>query len=154
MAPLEQLWQRLGSVRALSFVARSERPDGWNGTGRGTVVVRRAGEGTLLFTESGVWRPEGGRDTRFGNVFRWTTVGERLRLEHLRFGEGHPVYLFDLAPSGGREWRSVSPHLCGEDCYAATALVLDDSIILRWSINGPRKQEEIEYTYTLEGTAS
>ena len=70
-----------------------------------------------------------------------------MRLEHLRFGEDHPVYLFDLGPAGEREWRSVSPHLCGEDCYAAVLTVRDDGIVLRWSVDGPRKQEAIEYTY-------
>ena len=36
----ERLWERLGQVRALSFVARSGMPNGWNGTGVGTVEVR------------------------------------------------------------------------------------------------------------------
>ena len=55
--------------------------------------------------------PEGGRELRFRNVFRWSAVGEALRLEHLRFGVAHPVFLFDLAPVAAGEWRSVSPHL-------------------------------------------
>ena len=69
--------------------------------------------------------------------------GDTLRLEHLRFGEDRPVYLFDLAPAGDRGWRSVSPHLCSEDCYAAVLLVRDNGILLRWSIDGPRKKETI-----------
>jgi hypothetical protein len=115
-ATLDELWERLGSVRTLSFLARSARPGGWNGTGSGTVEILRAGEGTMTFTEAGIWRPEGGRDTRSSNVFRWSVVGDAIRLEHLRYGEGRPVYLFDLALAGEGEWRSVSPHLCREDC--------------------------------------
>jgi hypothetical protein len=57
------------------------------------------------------------------------------------------VCLFDLAPAGDREWRSVSPHLCREDCYAAVLLLRDDGIVLLWSIKGPRKKESIEYLY-------
>jgi hypothetical protein len=141
-------------VRSLAFVARSGGTAGWNGTGRGAVEVREAGNGVLTFHEQGSWRPEGGeRDLRFRNVYRWTPAGDRFRLEHLRLGEGHPVYLFDLAPAGDREWRSVSPHRCSEDCYAAVLLVRDDGIVLRWSIDGPRKKEEIEYVYSSEDGA-
>ncbi len=108
MITLDQLWEHLCRVRALSFVARGGKANGWTGTGSG--------------------------------------------LEHLRFGEDHPVYLFDLALAGEREWRSVSPHLCREDCYSAVLIVGDDNIVLRWSVNGPRKQETIEYVYSLETT--
>lgn len=43
--------------------------------------------------------------------------------------------------------RSVSPHLCREDCYAAVLLVRDEGIVLKWSADGPRKKETIEYEY-------
>lgn len=133
----------------MSFIAKSARAEGWNGTGSGSVVVHSSSAGTITFTESGVWRPEGGRDLRFHNVFRWSVVEELLRLEHLRFGEAHPVYLFDLAPVGDEEWRSVSPHVCREDCYAAGLTLQEGYILLRWVIDGPRKQETIEYNYYL-----
>jgi hypothetical protein len=151
---LERLWDMLGRVRSLSFVARSGKSGGWNGTGVGTVVIRRPGERTMIFTESGTWRPEVGTEARFGNVFRWTWAGELLRLEYLRFGEDHPVFLFDLAPGGEREWRSVSPHQCSEDCYAAVLTICNDNIVLRWSIDGPRKQEAIEYVYSWQDAAT
>jgi uncharacterized protein DUF6314 len=48
----------------------------------------------------------------------------------------------------------VSPHLCKEDCYAAVLVVQDDNLVLRWSIDGPRKQEMIEYTYSSQDAAS
>jgi hypothetical protein len=113
------------------------------------VHVAQPAEGTIIFTESGVWRPEHGRDIRFSNVYRWTAGGESIRLEHLRFGDDHPVYLFDLGPVSEREWRSLSPHQCSEDCYAAVLTARDEDIILRWSVDGPTKQEVIEYTYSL-----
>lgn len=148
MAILEQTWERLRRVRGLAFVARSASPTGWNGQGTGTVVVEPAGDGALTFTEAGVWRPEGGREIRFRNVFRWSQGKDTLRLEHLRFGVDYPVSLFELALVGGGTWRSVAPHLCREDCYAAEMHVLDDGITLRWSVTGPSKQETIEYTYS------
>ena len=145
---LDEVWDRLRRVRALTFTARSRSRTGWNGCGSGTVLVEPAGKEVVAFTESGVWQPEGGRELRFSNVFRWSKAGGGLRLEHLRFGQNHPVYLFDLAPAGDGDWRSVSPHLCSEDCYAATMRVHEDRLVLRWSIDGPRKQEEIEYVYS------
>ena len=110
MSPGE-VCERLSRVRALAFVARSANPHGWNGKGSGAVVTEVVGDGVVVFTESGLWRPEGGRELRFRNVFRWSAVGEALRLEHLRFVVAHPVFLFDLAPVAAGEWRSVSPHL-------------------------------------------
>src|SRR5262245_24697285 len=108
---LGRLWDRLLRVQRLALVARSANPSGWNGQGSGTVVVQLAGDKAITFTESGSWQPEGGRELRFRNVYRWTLVGDLLRLEHLRFGEDRPVYLFDLEPAGERQWRSVAPHL-------------------------------------------
>jgi hypothetical protein len=154
MLTQDRLWAMLCQVTALSFVVRSGKSNGWNGTGVGTVEVRQVKDRVITFTESGTWRPEVGPDTRFRNVFRWTLADDVLRLEHLRFGEDRPVYLFDLAPAGGREWRSVSPHHCKEDCYAAMLIVRDDGIVLRWTIDGPRKQEEIEYAYSWEDAAT
>ena len=112
------------------------------------MVVEAAGDEAITFREAGTWRPEGGRDLRFSNVFRWSKAGEAIRLEHLRFGEAHPVYLFDLLPAGDGEWRSASPHLCRDDCYAAVLSIAADRMVLRWSIDGPRKRETIEYTYS------
>jgi hypothetical protein len=151
---LRQLWDRLRQVRGLSFVASSAGKHGWNGRGVGTVEVREAGPGVMTFHEQGTWRPEGGREIRFHNVYRWTLSGDVLRLEHLRFGVDNPVYLFDLTQSGEQEWRSASPHLCREDCYSALLLARDDDVLLRWSIDGPRKQEAIEYVYTWPNAGS
>jgi hypothetical protein len=148
MMTFEQLWHRLRQVRSLSFVAQSGGESAWDGRGTGTVAVEQASSSTMTFTESGTWRPEGGKDIHFSNVYRWTLDAAALRLEHLRFGANNPVYLFDLAQTGEREWRSVSPHHCREDCYSAVLLVHDDRLVLRWAVDGPRKRQTIEYVYT------
>ncbi len=148
MTTLQQLWNRLHQIRSLSFLASSGAATGWNGRGVGTVEVRHAGEWSMTWHEQGSWRPLGSeRDIGFHNVYRWTLVGDRLRLEHLRLGESDPVHLFDLTPAGEREWRPAAPHLCRQDCYAAVLLVHEDGISLRWSVEGPRKKETIEYAY-------
>src|SRR5262249_55405922 len=127
----------------------------WNGRGVGTVEVRETGDGVMTFHELGAWRPEGGeRDIRFSNVYRWTLAENLLRLEHFRFGEANSVHLFDLAQAGEREWRPASPELCRDDCYSAALLVRDEGIVLRGSIEGPRKRETIEYLYCWQEAAS
>jgi len=147
MTSLLRLWDLLLQVRHLSFVARTAGRTGWNGRGRGTVEVELA-QAAMTFREQGTWKPENsGRAIRFFNVYRWMLAGELLRLEHLRQGEHEPVRLFDLAPAGEQEWRPASPHVCGADCYSAVLLVREDDITLRWSVDGPRKRETIEYRY-------
>jgi len=85
----------------------------------------------------------------FTNVFRWTadTAGQLLRLEHLRFGEAHPVYLFDLVTASDGVFESSEPHVCREDHYAARMVFDEQTIQLKWAINGPSKAETISYNY-------
>ena len=108
----KELWNCLRRVRFLRFVAQSNRATGWNGSGDGSVAVAAPTDTVLTFTEAGSWQPTGGRPLRFINVFRWSLIEPTIiRLEHLRFGAEHPVYLFDLAPDeGGGKWISVRPH--------------------------------------------
>jgi hypothetical protein len=103
----------------------------------------------MTFAEEGTWAPDGGRELRFHNVYCWTRQAESgtLRLEHLRFGADNPVLLFDLSATDTGEFRSVSPHVCGPDCYEAALTVEGDRIGLRWRVHGPAKQEAIDSTY-------
>src|SRR5262245_37173249 len=147
--PTRGLWGALRRIRALRFTARSGAGSGWNGTGSGTVLVTAPQDGVLLFEESGTWQPDQGKPLRFRNVFRWTLLDpQRIRLEHLRFGPAHPVYLFDLAPTPDGSWCSLTPHLCAEDCYSARLDEWEQGFHLAWSIRGPRKEEPIEYDYS------
>lgn len=142
------LWHFLGQVQCLSFVARSELPVGWNGHGSGSVVVEQPADDILIFHESGIWQPQGGGEIDFSNIFRWLRLGpEVIRLEHLRYGPEQPVYLFDLAVQDDGEWKSVEPHLCREDVYEAHLWLYEPSILMTWSITGPKKQETLEYSY-------
>ncbi|HEX7077444.1 MAG TPA: DUF6314 family protein [Candidatus Eisenbacteria bacterium] len=137
------------------MVARSDDRTGWNGAGVGSVVVDSPSVAALTFTETGTWRPVAGAETRFHNVLRWRRVESgRIRLEHLRFGESRPVFLFDLALDATGSWRSVEPHVCGEDRYSADARVWEWGLHLRWEIAGPRKQAWIDYEYRASRLAS
>ncbi len=148
---VQKAWNRLLSVQAMTFEARSHAATntGWNGSGSGVVRVETVKVGMILFHERGAWTPESGRQTTFSNVFRWTadTDGRFIRLEHLRFGPDHPVYLFDLAPVDDEALESSEPHVCREDLYAARMEYDEQDIRLKWTINGPKKAENISYTY-------
>ena len=148
MEPVVKLWNVLRRVRSLRFVAQSAFATGWHGVGTGSVVVAAPVDSVLTFTESGSWQPPEGRSLRFSNIFRWSRINAGLiRLEHLRFGADHPVYLFDLVSKMNGAWTSVSPHVCEQDCYAAELRLREAGLGLRWMVTGPKKQECIEYSY-------
>ncbi len=120
---VKKAWNRLRSVRELTFEARSQAATetGWNGSGSGTVEVEAGGSGIMIFHERGTWTQDGARQTSFSNVFRWTADNDHraIRLEHLRFGPDQPVYLFDLVPTADGVLESSEPHVCQKDLYAA-----------------------------------
>ena len=148
---VEKAWTRLLAVQELAFEARScaATNTGWNGSGKGVVQVEVVEAGVILFHERGTWTPEAGRQTTISNVFRWTADPDFrfIRLEHLRFGPDHPVYLFDLVPVGEGVLESSEPHVCRKDLYAARMEYDEQAIRLRWTITGPKKDEHISYTY-------
>src|SRR5262249_36772553 len=114
----------------------------------GSVLVESPAETVLTFAETGTWQTRAGRETRFTNAYRWTAAGpDRVRLEHLRFGPEHPVYLFDLTCLGGGVWSSAGPHQGREDCYTAELRLRDRGMQLGWVVSGPKKQEGIDYEY-------
>jgi hypothetical protein len=149
MHSLNEVLTLLRRVRSLRFDARSEAATGWDGVGTGTVAVSEPAAGVVVFDEAGTWQPNdsGRAAVGFKNVFRWSVVGDALRLEHLRFGPEHPVLLFDMAPGADGVWREVSPHQCREDCYTASLGVEGGQLALAWFIVGPRKRESICYAY-------
>lgn len=143
-------WHRLSETRRMKFIARSHRDLGWNGIGYGAVQVAMSEPKTITFNEMGRWRPNTGKALKFTNIFRWSfqVAGYSIRLEHLRFGPNHPVYLFDLVPAEADSWRSLVPHRCQDDSYTAVMHIKPDHIELKWTITGPLKQEDIHYWYT------
>ncbi len=147
---LKTIWQHLAKISTLTFESTSQASDiGWSGQGRGQVTVETVDAAILLFHEQGQWQQNGGKQLAFSNVYRWTALSDvgHLRLEHLRFGSEHPVMLFDLQPIDSNTWKSITPHLCREDCYTAIMHAEAEELHLRWRIQGPGKDECIGYTY-------
>lgn len=149
---LRAIWERLSSVCQLSFDAktRSKEEGGWNGKGKGEVLVSKEGETVLLFNEKGSWRGKNGQDTDFSNTFRWTLdlSSGMISLEHLRRGLTRPVFLFHLIPSGSRTLTSLDSHLCEGDTYFGQIFCDEQSLRLNWRVIGPKKNEELDYYYT------
>ena len=145
-------WNQLGVVKHISFYAKSRAKEeqGWNGTGKGEVVISKQGDNILIFNEKGNWHGKNGASTGFTNVFRWTldrTAG-LISLEHLRFGVDHPVFLFHLEPSNQNTLSSVDSHFCEGDTYFGQISMDHHSLRLNWRVIGPKKNEELDYYYT------
>ena len=154
-APLKTLqifWEKLASIQHLIFQAKTKsvEPSGWQGRGKGAVMVTRKGDNILLFHEKGSWQGPKVQEVDFSNVFRWTLdMGAGvISLEHLRRGEDAPVFLFHLAPTSSHSLGSIDSHLCEEDTYFGKIYLDRQSLRLQWRILGPKKNEEIDYYYT------
>ena len=145
-------WDRLKTVKQFTRLAQSRASDekSWNGKGKGEVLVSKLKDSVLVFHERGSWHVKEGSDISFSNTFRWTLdrSAGMISLEHLRLGPDQPVFLFHLIPTDNNLLASVDGHFCAEDVYLATIPWDRHSIRLNWRVIGPKKNEELEYTYT------
>jgi hypothetical protein len=147
MINIQAVWALLREIEALQFKSESRSSTNWSGAGQGSVKVLQITPEVLIFEESGRWRQNGGQEIRFTNVYRWTYATDRIRLEHLRFGRENPVFLFEMAPDAEGIWRDINPHLCRDDCYSAALRTAGGQLFLQWSVNGPTRNESIDYVY-------
>lgn len=147
MSSIIDIWQQLGTVAVVHFKAESLSGIGWDGSAIGVVKVSQPESNVLVFEESGQFRKPDGKEMNFRNTFRWTRIEDNIRLEHLRFGVDRPVFLFDMACQADGTWRETNPHPCRDDCYSATLRLEEEMIFVRWSVNGPKRNETIDYTY-------
>jgi len=151
-ALLAGFWERLASVRQLTLHAKTKTREegGWNGKGKGEVLVTKEGGAVLIFNERGSWQTKQGQEISFSNTFRWTLDRNAgmIFLEHLRLGFQNPVLLFHLVPTTNNLLSSVDAHLCEEDAYFSQIFWDRHSIRLTWRVIGPKKNEEMDYYYS------
>lgn len=151
LSTLLEFWEKLSTVKKLSFSAHSKSKEnsGWNGHGTGEVNVTKTGSKILLFHEKGFWKGKDNKEVSFMNIFRWTLdrMSGVISLEHLRHGIENPVFLFHLAPSTMHSLSSIDSHLFDGDSYVGQVHFDRYSLKLSWRIIGPKKNEEIEYCY-------
>lgn len=136
------IWDHLQNVSQMTLMARS---GSCFRKGKGNVIVEQSGQ-SLIFHEQGNWQ---GNEGKYQNRFRWTWDRAKglLTLEHLRFGEDYPVFLFDLHPARGNMLKSLCPHLQGKDTYFGWMECGKLFLHLHIRTLGPTKDEKVEYAY-------
>ncbi len=118
------------------------------GRGRGTVLARGGGSGSVVVEESGRWEPHPGEPLRFRAAYRWEHLGpDEVAVAHLRRGPDRPVPLVVLVRDGDDRWESPEPHRCGDDLYRARVRAYQDRLEVRWDVRGPTKHQTLTTTY-------
>ena len=149
LSEFSAFWEQLKTVKEFTRLVQSRQENGWNGKGRGEVLVVQPVENVLVFHEKGSWQAQQGQMINFSNTFRWTLDRDAgmISLEHLRHGPDQPVFLFYLVLARNHLLKPLNSHLCGEDVYLATVPWDRQSIRLKWRVIGPKKNEEMECCY-------
>ena len=141
------LWKLLSQIKTLKLDAVSVEPD-WSGQAEGRVSLSTVNRHTLIFSESGEWNFTEKPRIKFFNIYRWRMRSEEtLELAHLRHGMDSPVHLLDFKKTDADKWYSEKPHVCVEDLYSAVLSVKENSIFLKWTIDGPAKKQTVECLY-------
>lgn len=148
------LWAELQLITQYQYESKPGPQSimGWAGKGSGRVTIKYdSPTGHLYFKEQGKFTLEqNDHCIETQNEFIWQRISNtRIRLFHSRFGRENKVELFDLVydpPSD--QWLSESAHSCGDDLYRGKAAGNNKSIDFCWSISGPRKQENLHYSYS------
>lgn len=141
-------WNKLSQMRSLSFSIHSPLQEQQR-MGKAEVLIKTPSENVIIFQEKGNWLiPETGTHS-FSNSFRFTLDLKSLliTLEHLRYGENNPVFLFHLAVSSPQLLESVNDHLCNEDSYLGHLTFDEKGILFRWRVIGPQKNHFFSYHY-------
>lgn len=140
-------WERLTKARKLSFSAKSGQPS--MKIGKADVTIHHESPSILIFQEKGYWFLDQLPDTAFSNSFRWTLDlnTSLITLEHLRYGNTHPVFLFHFAVTHPYMLESVDAHLCAEDTYLGNIVWNRKNIDFHWRIIGPHKNDQLVYRY-------
>ena len=118
--------------------------------GRGRVEVIRGQEGCLLLKERGSWKQPCNQTINFYNSYRWSFDNEHsvLSLEHLRYGQSNPTFLFHLVPSGDMELTSRDLYACENDTYFGQLYYKANFLCFHWRTIGIHKNEDIKYYYS------
>ncbi len=140
---LSKIWTRLQSIKTVQYLAQDRQ-------GIGRVTRTMEGPYSLIFEEEGDLKDNNGFSFNFKNTFLWTVNPNRaiLTLEHLRYGKEHPIFLFNLIPTGNHFLESIDAHMHGEELYYGYLENKRPSLKLCCRTLSPNKNEEINYLYS------
>lgn len=138
---LPHFFQRLCQVKTLRFQAHSLNGSqmGWNHSGEGVTQTQLENH-VLTFHDT--FTLDNGRLCQ--DWKQWRLEDEILAFYHWRQQAFEPILRF--------EWRdgllhSQQPYLCQPDYYDGQLYEQNDEIVLKLSIVGKRKNEQISYFY-------
>jgi hypothetical protein len=143
-------WDRLSAIGHLSFSTKTRQGvEQIVKIGKADVSVTATAGSVITFQEKGHWYVGHEPDTAFSNSFRWMLDLSSLliSLEHLRYGNTRPVFLFNLTPTRSNVLETVDAHLCAEDTYLGHISWSEKSIDFHWRIIGPHKNNQLMYHY-------
>lgn len=134
---MNRFWARLAGVRHTTFdVTGDQGPR----HGEGRVVVHTPDPHTVEWIEEGRSFGADGRALPYHDRIRWRRdeVGGAFSLHHLRQGETHPVHLGDLRETANG-LEQLAPHHCGEDLYQVKVALHEETLLVEWTVTGPKK---------------
>jgi len=152
MDTVEQFWKLLTQVNRFSYrVECGPRSlTGWQGNAIGVVTseVDVSQRWIHFYEQCNFVMDETQQKFDFKNQYRWILLENSalIRLEHWR--RGSPVHLVDLAVADHHSLKETTCHLCGADRYRLEIQLLDNAFRAIWRINGPKKEEMLDYTYS------
>jgi hypothetical protein len=150
------IWNLLCQVQSLLLTAatKDQRSFFYNATAAGGVEVSRTGSRVITFHEAGLWTSIDHQTVNFRNTYRWSLsdLKDTIRLVHLRYGIDNPIHLVDFVSIDADTMQSFQPHNCGADRYSASLSAAGDRILLRWTIQGPSKNDLLQCVYLTDKT--
>jgi hypothetical protein len=150
---LSAVFSALANVRRVHFSVENKESAsiGWQGEGKGDVLLLEKQKNKLVFQERGTWKSGKGAAMKFSNTFCFTRVlnQRQILISHLRYGLDRPTDLVTLKEKEG-VLVSVKPHECGQDSYEATMGFIDTDLYMNWMVQGSHKKAWICYRYSLE----
>ncbi|MFI5235706.1 MAG: DUF6314 family protein [Gemmatimonadales bacterium] len=144
---LDLLWTRLRAVRRVVLEVTGAETQGRRnaetegrrgGAAEGVVEWLNGRPQEITWRERGQWTAGPLTGTRFSSGYSWTRRPDgTLSISHVRFGIERPVALVELVEDDAGVWRSLLPHHCAEDRYAAAVEIEKDGVIVTWTVTGP-----------------
>lgn len=125
--------------------------------GRGRVTAVAPGTNRVDLVEEGTWSGsgDGGGPVAYTDALRIrvSADGALLTVEETRRGADRPVLLAE-AESGRDGLVSRTDMVCGADRYSLRVRPMSGGLVLEWTVQGPRKDEQVTRSYLAEPEAA